>query len=232
VVLNVALVVIGELLPSPSGPASSSYATAPRGLAALADLLDASGRPVRRARELPGKARLDPRSTVVLLDPDILRAEEARLLRRFVEQGGRLVAGGREPGPWIAALLGSDLEWKSPSQRTWRPAVPIAALRGVEEVRTAGEGAWDKPGPGLRALVGRGKRSLLLQAGLGAGQVLLLADASPLQNRLLARADNATLALGLAGALDSPGRGAVARRTLIGRWIRHGLAPPSYDGGV
>src|SRR5207237_9769608 len=42
-------------------------------------------------------------------------------------------------------------------------------------------------------------RSLLLVARAGRGRVALLADASPLQNRLLARADDAELGLALAG---------------------------------
>lgn len=204
VALNVALVVVGELLPSPSGPPSSSYATSPRGLAAMADLLDDSGHPVRRIRELPGKARLDPRATVVVLDPDLLRAEEARVLRRFVKDGGRLVAGGRKPGPWIATLLGSDPDWEDSSERVWRPGAPVATVDAVERVRSAGEGAFRKTGPGLAAVEAGGGSSLLLGTGIGSGQMLLLADASPLQNRLLGRADNAALALGLVGERRRP----------------------------
>jgi len=202
--LNLVLVVVGELLPSPSGPPSSSLATAPRGLAALADLLEASGHPVRRIRELPGEARLDRSGTVVVLEPDLLRVEEARALRRFVRDGGRLVAGGREPGPWLTTLLGSDPAWEGSSGRNWRPVEPIPALGGVERVRSAGEGAWRKAGPGVAALGTDGGSSLLISAAVGSGRMLLLADASPLQNRLLARADNAALALVLAGESGRP----------------------------
>ena len=203
VLLNAVVALIGALLPSPSGPASSSYATAPRGIAALADLLEDSGHPVRRLRRLPGKVRLDPGSTVVLLDPDLLRPEEARELRRFVVRGGRLVAGGRDPDAWLRALSGWDPRWQPRSSRAWRPAAPVAAVQGVRRVQTAGRGAWGSPGAGLEALVADGGSSLLLSAGLAEGQLLLLADASPLQNRLLARADNAALGLALAG---EPGR--------------------------
>ena len=199
VLLNAVLALIGALLPSPSGPPSSSYATAPRGIAALAELLEDSGHPVRRLRSLPGKARLDPAGTVVVLDPDLLRPEEARELRRFVVDGGRLVAGGREPDAWLKALLGSGRGWRRRSSRTWRPAAPVGAVEGVGRVRTAGEGAWEARGAGLEALVANDGSSLLVSAGLGEGQLLLLADASPVQNRLLGHTDNAALALALAG---------------------------------
>ena len=203
VLMNVALALIGALLPSPSGPPSSSYATAPRGMAAFAELLEDSGHPVLRLRDLPGKARLDPRSTLVVLDPDLLRPEEARQLRRFVMRGGRLLAGGRDPRTWMKALYRSDPRWEAGSSRVWRPAAPVAAVDGVERVRSAGEGAWRSPGAGLEALGASGGSSLLLSAGVGQGQLMLLADASPLQNRLLGRGDNAALGLALAG---QPGR--------------------------
>lgn len=204
VLLNAAIAAIGALFPSPSGPASSSYATAPEGLAAFADLLERSGHPVGRLRGLPGDVRLDRDSTVVLLDPDLLRPDEARVLRRFVEGGGRLVAGGRRPDPWITALLPADPVWRGRSPRSWRPAAPVAATQGVRRVRSAGEGAWGSAGAVLPALVAGGGSSLLLTAGPGDGQLLVLADASPLQNRLLARADNAAFGVALAGERGRP----------------------------
>jgi Domain of unknown function (DUF4350) len=202
--LNLALALVDALLPSPSGPRSSSYATSPNGFAAMADLLGQAGHRIHRVRELPGKARLDPHGTVVLLDPDVIRVDEARALRSFVRQGGRLVAGGRDPDDWMPTLLGSDPEWAEHAHHAWQVAAPVPAVSGVEHVRSAAEGAWRDPGAGLVLLGERGGRSLLLSAGLGSGQMFLLADASPLQNRLLQRADNGALALGLAGQPARP----------------------------
>jgi hypothetical protein len=204
VALNVALLVIAEVLPSPSGPRSSSYATSARGFAALADLLENGGHPIRRVRELPGKAKLDPAGTVIVLDPDLLRRDEARALRDFVRRGGRLVAGGREPDSWVPTLLGWDPGWEGSSRRNWSAEAPVPAVSGVKRVRSAGEGAWENTGRAVAAVGDSAGPSLLLSAGLGSGQVLLLADASPLQNRLLARHHNAALALGLAGTRGRP----------------------------
>ncbi len=55
---------------------------------------------------------------------------------------------------------------------------------------------------GLLPMLGPAETPLAAVAPLGAGQVVLLADTSPLTNRGLARADNAAFALSLAG--DAP----------------------------
>ena len=74
---------------------------------------------------------------------------------------------------------------------------------GVSRVETAGVGAWATAGQARPAL-GSGRRHLLVVAPVGRGRLALLADASPLQNRLLARADDAKLGLSLAGPPSRP----------------------------
>jgi len=203
VAANVALVVVGALLPSPSGPDSSSYATAPRGLAAAAELLARDGHPVRRVRELPGDARFVRGSTVVLLGPEVLLGQEARALRRHAQAGGRVVVGGADPEAWVDNLLGRRASWHEEASRVYSPEVPIGELAGVRQVWSAGEGAFGSAGGAVRALGGPGD-SLLLVAPVGRGRIYLLADPSPLQNRFLAAGDNAALALALAGPRDRP----------------------------
>src|SRR5204862_7578932 len=75
-------------------------------------------------------------------------------------------------------------------------------LRHVRHVETAGLSAWRSAGR-AQSLLGRGGAVVLAGASVGNGRVLLLADPSPLQNRLLGRRDNAELGLALAGP---PGR--------------------------
>jgi hypothetical protein len=87
-------------------------------------------------------------------------------------------------------------------------------------VRTAGPGSWSASGEALPALGGTGT-TLLAVAAPGRGRALLLADSSPLQNRLLGRADNAALGLGLAG---EPGRPVVFVETVHGYGLASGLA--------
>ncbi len=193
-----ALALLRVAFPTPGGPRSSSHATGPLGLAAYAELLARSGHPVTRLRERLDEAALDPADTLVLLDPQELAPQEARALRRFVAAGGRLVAGGAGPAPWLRALLERPPAWFPGGPARAAPVVPVPEIGGARSVATAGEGSWSDPGGALPAL-GDPDRPLLVVAAIGRGRVALIADPSPLQNRLLAEADDAALGLALAG---------------------------------
>ena len=82
-----ALSAINSFTPRSSGPASSSYATAADGLAGYAALLAKSGHPVARLRATPAHAKLDPRETLVLLDPAVIVPADISALRTFVSAG-------------------------------------------------------------------------------------------------------------------------------------------------
>ena len=186
----------------PGGPTSSSYATADDGLAAFAELVGRRGHPVRQLRVPLDEAGLDPGWTVVLADPSDVSAEEAEALVAFLGAGGRLLAAGPTAAPLVGGLLGGGLEWDGRGVETARPLAPVPEVAGVSRVQTAGGGHWSDAGASLPAL-GEGDRVLLTVTSTGPGRVVALADASPLQNRLLARADNAAFAL---AAVGGPGR--------------------------
>jgi hypothetical protein len=199
----------------PSGPRGSSYATAGAGLAALHDLLAQSGHPVERLRR---RGEFDPATTVFVLDPQDIDIREARALRQFAEAGGRLVAGGEDPGAWLDAVVRSAPDWRSEGVRK---ASPIGAgVPGVRTVSAAGEGSWSAL-RGATPVLGGGGRTLLAVAQVGRGRVYLLADSSPLSNRLLPLADNAALGVALAG---SDGRRVAFAETVHGYGQQRGLA--------
>ena len=190
-------VVLDALVPSPGGPRSSSFATAPDGVAAWADLARRSGLEVRTLRERWSDDTAPSEGTVVLLDPDELTRGQARALRRFAEGGGRVVAGGSAPGPWIDELAGG-LEWREGGDETARVLVPAPETGAASALRTAAVGHWERAGNALPVAAG-GDGAIVLVRAAGQGRIALVADPSPLQNRLLDDADNAALALGLAG---------------------------------
>src|SRR5262245_38556301 len=74
VVLVIALTIVARLVDDavggsePSGASGSSYATAPTGLAAYAQLLSDEGHPISRQRGDLAKASIDPTATLVLSD--------------------------------------------------------------------------------------------------------------------------------------------------------------------
>ena len=197
VVLNVISLVVSSLSPEPSGKDGSAYATQPRGAAAYAELVRRAGHPVGYLRDALEEAPLDPNATIVVLDADLEHAERAALAR-FVRDGGRLVTGGEDAGRGVVSRAP---RWSSKGARVARPTVPVPETRGVRRVHSAAAGGFDALGGALPAL--GDDPALLAVTRSGSGRALLLADSSPLQNRLLARADNAALGLALAGA---PGR--------------------------
>jgi hypothetical protein len=199
VVLNVISLAISSLRPEPGGVNSSAYATQPRGAAAVAELLRRGGHPVRYLRTPLAGSRLDPAATLVVLDAPALDGAARRALGRFVRAGGRLVAGGEDAGRGVVARAP---RWAPGGPRTAAPVAAIPETRFVRRVVSAGKGGFVSTGSALAAL-GEAP-ALLAVAAPGRGRALLLADASPLQNRLLARADNAALALALAGPSRRP----------------------------
>jgi hypothetical protein len=85
-------------------------------------------------------------------------------------------------------------EWRRGGSRAAR-AVSAGAAR---EIRTSGDGHWSLAG-GARPLVTGDRGPVVATVTAGRGEIVLVADPSPLQNRLLGQADNAALALALAG---------------------------------
>lgn len=181
VVANLALRFLGTLTGgTPGGPRSSSYATSHHGAAAFAELLGRAGHPVEQVRKLPHESSPSTGATVFLLDPPAVKPADLEALRTFVRGGGRLVAAGLSP----AALQ----ELVSPVPKLV-PGTPSVRVHGLE-LRTDGA-AW-RP------------RRFLVSRPVGRGTIQLLADSSPLQNRLLGSADNAAFGLALAGPAGRP----------------------------
>ena len=204
IAVNAGLALLASLTGgTPGGPRSSSYATGGDGLAAYASLVARAGHQVRRLRKPAAKAVLDPGTTLVVLDPALPTPDDARALARFVSAGGRLVAGGAESDAWLRRIVPRGPAWSPEGARDAFAFVPIPELDGVDRVQADDTGSWLRAQSALPALAGGG-RTLLAVASVGAGRVLFLADASPLDNTLLDRADNAAFALGLAGPRDRP----------------------------
>src|SRR5581483_5311553 len=102
--INLVLGAIDRVVGGPrGGPVSSSFNSSEKGLAAYADLLRQDGHRVRQLRKSLATTRLDPGSTVVVLDANV-DAKDAQALRSFVLAGGRLICGGLI-SQWMNNLL-------------------------------------------------------------------------------------------------------------------------------
>ena len=227
VAVFVALSLLTEAFaPAPSGPAGSAFSTTPAGVAAWASLLARNGHPVGTVRDSLASAPLAPAATLVVLDAGALTRGQTRHLRAFVDAGGTLVIGGANPARTLPGLLAPVPAWASAGPTVAHAVGAGPEVSGVSSVRTAGRGAWTDAGGAQILLAGAGG-ALLQRLRLGSGRVELLADTSPLENGLLASADNAQLSLNLAGA---PGRPVLFAESVHGFTTATGLAaiPPRW----
>jgi Domain of unknown function (DUF4350) len=203
VVLFVAIsVAIDRYAPTPSGPEGSSYATAPEGAAAYAELLHRAGHPVRRLRTPLAEESLDTGATLIVLDPERVDRTEARAIGRFVRGGGRLVAASASVR-WLEDVLDAPLEWEDTRPGRAGVVVPVPETAGVRTVDFAEGGSWVSLGGALPILATPAGPAAAV-AERGAGRVVLLADAAPLYNSRLARADDAAFGLAVAGGDRRP----------------------------
>jgi Domain of unknown function (DUF4350) len=200
VAINLALREVDQRTRPPGGPTSSSFATAPDGAAAYAELLERFERPVIRLREAPAEADLSPESTLVLLDAGGLTQDDWLAAKILLREGGRLVYAGDDT-TWLREVDG-DLVWRDRFAGSARVPPGTTGLGDVRTVRSDARGLWQED-DGVLLEVERSRGALALRRDFGRGEVVLLSDASPLQNRLLASADNAAFGLAVAGP---PGR--------------------------
>jgi hypothetical protein len=208
---------------SPSGAPSSSYATAPAGLAAYSDLLGRWGHRVTRQRGDLTDGAVDARETLMVLDPTFLSENEAGVALTFVVNGGRLVIGGTNPERYLRFLRDRPPSWAPSDTDTFESTRP--PFTDVSTVETAGDGMWDALGSS-RALVGDDGAALVTVEQVGRGEIYFVADVSPLSNDLLGRADNAALGLLLAG---DEGRPVVFAEGVHGYGATRGIAAiPSH----
>jgi hypothetical protein len=109
------------------------------------------------------------------------------------------VIGGSEPF-YLRRLRDRPPEWDPNGLTSYSEIAPILGARRVE---AAGNGVWTSPGSGT-VFAHTGDAALLTEEDVGSGQISFLADASPLENDFLGRADDAAFALGLAGERARP----------------------------
>jgi hypothetical protein len=229
--LIVAIISVDLLTPTRYEPGSPSNASSPTGLAGYATLLQIAGHRTSTASVGPAGADLHPNDTAVMLGGPQLDAADISALRAFVSAGGELITSG--PATWLGALIPSPPSWAHGGRPVASALVPVPEDDGVSQIRTASNGIWTSAGSALPVL-GDSPGSALVLATLGSGRIALLADPTPLQNQLLASADNAALGLSLAGPSSrpivfiapiagTPASGGLAALPLRWKWLLGGL---------
>jgi Domain of unknown function (DUF4350) len=185
----------------PGGPAGSSYATAPGGLAAFGALLARYDHDVGRQRGPITDQSAPENATVFVLEPNELADGDTSALLQFVTAGGRLVIGGESPF-YLRSLRDTPPTWQPSGPASWTKIDP--ALGNVRDIEGAAVGSWSSVGSGVGLVGDGGGTTLLTRDQVGRGEIYFLADASPLENAYLATGDNAALGLALAGDAGRP----------------------------
>lgn len=199
-----ALAVIGNALGGlvggdPGGPASSSFSTGADGLQAWAALLERRGIQVVQRRDAPGPGDLRSGDAVVLADPGPdLDEALVRTLAAFVQAGGRLVAVGPSGADAAASVAGAPLALAggSGAARAWFTVPETVGVRDL----APGLRRVEPSGPWVGVAGDDRGRAVVAVASVGAGRVVVLADAALVDNTGLALADDAALALAVVGA--------------------------------
>ncbi len=188
------------------GPAASSYATSPAGLAALAELLRLRGvevvqltRPIDEAIE---SFEVSTDDRLVVLD-QILSPAETEALATFVMAGGRLLGGGSRSAAWIERLwtnpwIGDETSGDEVTEvrpGTTGTLTTTGDTRSVRTLTTLGTpGVWRGLGGEFEPVV-VDREFLVVLARQGSFDAL--ADPSILSNATLSSTDNAVFALEL-----------------------------------
>ena len=115
--------------------------------------------------------------------------------------------------------MDGDLVWRDRFAGSARVPAGTTGLGDVRTVSSDARGLWQEA-DGVLLEAERGRGALALRRELGRGEVVLLSDASPLQNELLASADNAAFGLAVAGP---PGRPVLFAESFHGYGVASGL---------
>ena len=188
----IALRVAGELTRDGSaaqGPPGSSYAYGEYGASAYAACWGALGRQVARLRDRPRDLDLDPRSTVVVLCPDVITPDDAAALGRLLAVAAALIADDSCRARWLARSSGPP-SWSDARSMSLTRSPRARDLRRAHDRIRRRRPLRQRRLRSPRRSATRPRRSPPSGA-CGAGRVVLLADASPLLNGRLAERDDA-----------------------------------------
>ena len=186
--------------PPPYADTFSTHDSDRGGYLALRRLLEREGVRVVESNRHPRFAQAD---RLVVAGIDAYAKVDIDELRDFVSRGKTLVVIG-DASAYARSTLQLPPEETYVSQAATYGAVPIVDspfVAGVE--RIVGEGTTriaHRAFPAVLPLVADAQGGIVSSAALGHGTVIAIADPTIFTNRLLARADNARLAVDLLGA--------------------------------
>jgi hypothetical protein len=175
---------------------TSSLSSSGEGLKVWYDYLGRFGVAPRQLTEF---GSLPASATVVLAGPfeTAPTAADAGRLASWVRDGGRAVVVGLDEGGILGTIGSLDGDVSADAGSVVGPAYPSAYAPGISRI-AAGSGRLTVDGPAWVALYGDSIGATLVTRRYGRGEVVWLADVTPVSNDGISRADDARFAVRLA----------------------------------
>jgi Domain of unknown function (DUF4350) len=170
----------------------SSYASDWKGAKAAFVLLNDQGYRVERWEKPPDELpQSGPGDVLVLVDPfEGGTSGEMAAIRRFVSDGGRVLAIGAAAKDLVPDLTAAEPAEYDPDERTFSALLPSPITRGAPEITmTSPDTFTSSPDPWL-ALYGTSDQIGVVSYRIGKGDVIWWAAASPLTNGTIREKNN------------------------------------------
>lgn len=159
----------------------TTYSAGSTGAKAAYLLLQSSGYRVERWERPPGELSAPASSTLVLAEPFQPATEDERAsIRRFLEGGGHVIA----TGIWGASFLSTTATPDPVGGLAWKrvlSASPSAVTRAAPAITLAPQASWNREAF-ADVLYANDDDAVVVRVGVGAGEALWWASATPLTN--------------------------------------------------
>lgn len=204
VLVVILAVATSVLTPSRSGGRTgypSTYASSWDGAKAAYLLLAELGYDVRRWDRSPTELGGDPDKQVLILANPLQppTSEETAALRRFLEQGGTIVATGEDAASFLPEPQ-KFIETDEAEEKTQFPALlPSPLTASAPEISMPAPIDWNPSNIDQLAVYGNKDTAAVVMYHIGKGTVVWWASPSPLTNRGITETGNLTLLLNSLG---------------------------------
>jgi hypothetical protein len=149
---------------------------------------------------------LNPASVLVILDTTV-SSDATTNIEAFVSSGGRLIASIDTTSHWTSSIVdvASAFTRETTDGKLTDAGAALPTNPSIVSLTVKGGSGFDTtlfpelPTGNVKALANRTDKPIVVQAPIGEGDVIFLADASMLTNELLGETDNAAFALELLG---------------------------------
>jgi Domain of unknown function (DUF4350) len=180
----------------------SSYDTGWQGAKAAYLLLEADGYDVERWEKPPDD--LPPASAgdvFILVEPlGESTPGETSAMRRFVSEGGRMLAVGANAADFLPDFDAAEAEEYDPAVKTYSAQLPSAITLGAPEISMVSPDSFTSSTHSWLALYKGGDNVGVVTYRIGKGQVVWWASASPLTNGMIRDKSNLRFFLNCIGA--------------------------------